>query len=143
MSSIPLSIIEKIRVKMYEEVTLLCLSLESYDTMVTTLYCSNVAFFNLNFVSSFLLSDELCRKAMVCDLIDSKEEALVIRGRLSERDNLKGGTKSKFKFQSKSRGRIKMHIGFVVRNGHIKKDYQFRKSPSSSKDSNKENMTPK
>ena len=111
-------------------IMLLCLFHESWDHLVTTMWFSTTYTIDYDIVEGALLSGEM-RK------ISSKEtstaEAMVVRGRSTERGkDHNGTTRSKSKY---SKGKTK--FWFCGKSGHIKKDY-WKRQQESKEDSTKE-----
>jgi hypothetical protein len=98
-----------------KEVTLLCSFPESWDHLVTSMWFSTTDAIDYDIVVGALLSEEMRRRS---SKETSTTEAMVVRGRSTERGKNQRGTS-----RSKSKGKKgKKKCWFCGKSGHLKKD---------------------
>nr|CAD1823374.1 unnamed protein product [Ananas comosus var. bracteatus] len=130
--------LESIGEKMKDEnkaITLLCALPDTYETLITSLSCTKEDSLDLDTVCSALLADEL-RKKVSLGSSKGETEALVVRGRYKERENMsKHFSRSKSKNRSKSRNRNDKRLcWFCGKSRHMKKDCLKRKGSNGGRD---------
>jgi hypothetical protein len=104
-------------------VTLLCSFPESWDNTITTMWFSSTYSIDYDTVVGDLLSEEMRRSS---SKETSTKEAMVVRGRSTERGKNQRGTS-----RSKSKGKKSKHTcWFCGKYGHLKKDFWKRQNAS-------------